>query len=227
MRPNRVNGLLLLPLLFLLPAVSAAQTSPPGIDRQTELVDPLDAAWFYRPERIENEKPEELLDLLGIEEGDVVADIGAGPGFFSLLAAERVGPTGKVLAVDVQPEMIDGLKMMMERFGHDNIVPILGDVDDPKLPVDSVDHVLLIISYHEFSHRVEMMRHIRKAMKRDGQMLIVEYKAENLDSRVQPLHRMSETEIMEEISALGFRRDRVIDIVPSQHIFVFKKTEVD
>ena len=71
------------------------------------------------------------------------------------------------------------------------------------------------------------MRHIRKAMKRDGQMLIVEYKAENLDSRVQPLHRMSETEIMEEISALGFRRDRVIDLVPSQHIFVFKKTEVD
>ena len=72
-----------------------------------------------------------------------------------------------------------------------------------------------------------MMRHIRKAMKRDGQMLIVEYKAENLDSRVQPLHKMSEVEIMQEIPALGFRLDRVIDLVPSQHIFVFKKTEVD
>ncbi len=227
MRPNRTNGLLLLPLLFLLPAVSVAQTSRPGIERQTELVDPRDAAWFYRPERVESEKPEELLDLLGIEEGDVVADIGAGGGFFSLLAAERVGPTGKVLAVDVQPEMIDGLKMMMERFGHENIVPILGDVDDPKLPANSVDHVLIIISYHEFSHPVEMMRHIRNAMKRDGQMLIVEYKAETLDSRVQPLHKMSEVEIMEEIPALGFRLDRVIDIVPSQHIFVFKKTEID
>ncbi len=227
MRPNRTNGLLLLPLLFLLPAVSVAQTSRPGSERQTELVDPLDAAWFYRPERVESEKPEELLDLLGIKEGDVVADIGAGGGFFSLLAAERVGPTGKVLAVDVQPEMIDGLKMMIERFGHENIVPILGDVDDPKLPADSVDHVLIVISYHEFSHPVEMMRHIRKAMKRDGQMLFVEYKAETLDSRVQPLHRMSEVEIMEEIPALGFRLDRVIDIVPSQHIFVFKKTEID
>ncbi len=226
MRPNRTSGLLLLPLLFFLPAVSAAQTSPPSTERQTELVDPRDAAWFYRPERVESEKPEELLDLLGIEEGDVVADIGAGVGFFSLRAAERVGRTGKVLAVDVQPEMIDGLKMMMERFGHENIVPILGDLDDPKLPADSVDHVLIVIAYHEFSHPLEMMRHIRRAMKDDGQMLIAEYKAEDLSSRVQPLHKMSEAEIMDEIPALGFRRDRVIDIIPSQHVFVFKKTEV-
>ncbi len=117
MRPNRTGGLLLLPLLVLLPAVYAAQSIPLGIERQTELVDPRDAGWFYRPERIESEKPEELLDLLGIKEGDVVADIGAGAGFFSLRAAERVGRTGKVLAVDVQPEMIDGLQMMMKKFG--------------------------------------------------------------------------------------------------------------
>ncbi len=227
MRPHRTNGLLLLPLLLLLPAVSAAESSPLGIERHTELVDPQDAAWFYRPERIESEKPEELLDLLGIKKGEVVADIGAGVGFFSLRAAERVGRTGKVLAVDVQPEMIDGLEMMIERFGHENIVPILGDLDDPKLPADSVDHVLIVIAYHEFSDPVEMMRHVRNAMKHDGQMLIVEYKAETLNSRVEPLHKMSEAEIMQEISALGFRRDRVIDIIPSQHVFVFKKTEVD
>ncbi len=217
---------MLLPLLFIVPTVCAAQSSLIGIERQTELVDPRDAGWFYRPERIDSEKPEELLDLLGIKEGDVVADIGAGAGFFSLRAAERVGRTGKVLAVDVQPEMIDGLRMMMEKFGHDNIVPILGNVDDPKLAADSVDHVLIVISYHEFSHPVEMMRHIRKAMKHDGQMLIVEYKAETLDSRVVALHKMSESEMMQEIPALGFRRERVIDIVPSQHVFVFKKTEV-
>ena len=227
MRPNRTGGLWLLPLLFLLPAVYAAQSSPLGIEHQSELVDPRDAAWFYRPERIESERPEELLDLLGITEGDVVADIGAGPGFFSLRAAERVGPTGKVLAVDVQPEMIDGLTMMMKRFGYENIVPILGDVDDPQLPTDSVDHVLIVIAYHEFSHPVEMMRHVRKAMKRNGQMLIVEYKAETPTSRVDPLHSMSEAEIMKEIPALGFRRDRAIDSVPSQHVFVFKKTEAD
>ncbi len=214
-------------LPFLAPVASAAQTSPPATERQTELVDPQIAAWFYRSERTESEKPEELLDLLGIEEGDVVADIGAGVGFFSLLAAERVGPTGEVLAVDIQPEMIAGLEMMMERFGHENIVPILGDIDDPKLPVDSVDHVLMVIAYHEFSHPVEMMRHIRNAMKADAQMLIVEYKAENSDSRVSPLHEMSAAEIMEEIPAHGFRLDQVIDIIPSQHVFVFRKTDVD
>ena len=227
MRANHTSGLLLAPLLFLLPAGYVAQSSPLGIERQTELVDPRDAGWFYRPERIESEKPEELLDLLGIKEGDVVADIGAGAGFFSLRAAERVGRTGKVLAVDVQPEMIDGLRMMMKKFGHENIVPILGSVDDPKLPADSVDHVLIVMAYHEFSHPVEMMRHVRNAMKRDGQMLIVEYKAETTDSRVDALHKMSEAEIMQEMPALGFRRDRVIDMIPSQHVFVFKKTESD
>ena len=225
MRPTRTSGLLLLPLLFLLPAVSAAQTSPPGVERQTELVNPRDAAWFYRPERVESEKPEELLDLLGVEEGDVVADIGAGAGFFSLRAAERGGRTGKVLAVDVQPEMIAGLEMMMERLGHENIVPILGTVDDPRLPAESVDYVLIVMAYHEFSHPMEMMRHVRRAMKRDARLVIVEYKAEAPESQVAPLHKMSEAEIMREIPALGFRRDSVIDLVPSQHVFVFTKTE--
>ena len=88
MRPNRTGGLLLLPLICLLPAACAAQASPLGIERHTELVDPRDAGWFYRPDSVESEKPEELLDLLGIKEGDVVADIGAGAGFFSLRAAE-------------------------------------------------------------------------------------------------------------------------------------------
>jgi len=221
----RTGGVVLLPLFVLLPTVSASQPGPSANERHTELVDPRDAGWFYRPERVDSEKPEELLNLLGIDEGDVVADIGAGGGFFSLRVAARVGPTGRVLAVDVQPEMVDGLEMMIEKFGHDNIVPILGRVDDPKLPADSVDHVLMVIAFHEFSHPVEMLGHIRRAMKPDAQMLVVEYKAENPDSRVAPLHEMTETEIMQALSALGFRRDAVIDIIPSQHVFVFKKTE--
>ena len=227
MKPDRRRGLWLLPLLFLLPAVGAAQSFPPAAERQTELADPRDAGWFYRPERFESEKPGELLDLLGIAEGDTVADVGAGPGFFSLLAAERVGPSGKVLAVDIQSEMIEGLRMMARRTGRESIVPILGDVDDPKLPAGGVDHILLILAYHEFSHPAEMMRHIRAAMKHEARMLVVEYKAEDPDSRVEPLHKMSEARIVAEISAQGFRLERVIDIVPSQHVFVFRKTEAD
>jgi ubiquinone/menaquinone biosynthesis C-methylase UbiE len=215
--------MLLLPVFLSLSAAYAAQSNSPVIERRTELVDPHSAGWFYRSERVETEKPEQLLDALRIKEGDVVADIGAGPGFFSLRAAQRVGRTGKVLAVDVQPEMIDGLKMMIDKYGYQNIVPILGSVDDPKLPRDTVDHVLIILAYHEFSHPAEMMRHIAEAMKPGADMLLVEYKAEDPDSRVEPLHKMSEAQIMKEIPPMGFRRDRVIDSIPTQHVFVFKK----
>ena len=85
----------------------------------------------------------------------------------------------------------------------------------------------MVMAYHEFSHPVEMMRHVRDAMKRDGRMVVVEYKAEDPESRVQPLHKMSEAEILQDMRTLGFRRVSVIDIVPGQHVFVFKKTEDD
>jgi precorrin-6B methylase 2 len=217
-------GLLLVPLLILQVAALAAQSGAPAIERPTELADPRDAGWFYRPDRADAEKPEALLDALGIRKGDVVADIGAGGGFFSLLAADRVGPGGRVLAVDVQPEMIAGLTRMMKQTGHDNIVPMLGTADDPGLMPDSVDRVLLVLTYHEFRHPAAMMRHIRRAMKPGARLLLVEYRSEDPDSRVTPLHKMSEADIMKEIPPFGFERAQIIDIVPSQHVFVFTKT---
>src|SRR5262245_54486068 len=111
--------------LTLTPSVDSSAQSE-AAPRQTELVNPHTAGWFFRPERVEAEKPDQLLDLLGVVEGDVVADIGAGPGFFSLRAADRVGATGRILAVDVQPELLDGLRMMMRKTGRKNIEPILG-----------------------------------------------------------------------------------------------------
>ncbi len=214
----------LFPLLlacFWLPG--AAQPVPLQNGRQVELANPQQAWWFYRPERVETEKPEELLEVLGIKKGDTVADIGAGPGFFSLRAAQHVGATGKVFAVDVQQEMIDGLRRMAQKSGLENIVPILGSADDPKLPANAVDAVLIIISYHEFSHPAEMMHHIYAAMKPDARMLLVEYKAEDPNSRVSPAHKMSATDILREVSGFGFRLDRVVDMIPTQHVFIFKK----
>jgi cyclopropane fatty-acyl-phospholipid synthase-like methyltransferase len=222
MRSTRKSWLFPL-LLACFPLPGAAQPVPLHTGRQAELANPQEAWWFYRPERVESEKPEELLDALGIEKGDVVADIGAGPGFFSLRAAQHVGPRGKVFAVDVQQEMIDGLRRMTQKAGLENIVPILGSVEDPKLPENSVDEVLIIIAYHEFSHPAEMMHHIYTAMKRDARMLIVEYKAEDPDSRVSPAHKMRATDILSEISGFGFRLDKVIDMIPTQHVFVFRK----
>ena len=168
----RTGGVVLLPLFVLLPTVSASQPGPSANERHTELVDPRDAGWFYRPERVDSEKPEELLNLLGIDEGDVVADIGAGGGFFSLRVAARVGPTGRVLAVDVQPEMVDGLEMMIEKFGHDNIVPILGHVDDPKLPDGEVDWIILADVYHEMSDYEAMLAGMRASLAPGGRVAL-------------------------------------------------------
>jgi cyclopropane fatty-acyl-phospholipid synthase-like methyltransferase len=211
----------LLLVCFSLPGAAQPISLPDG--RQVELANPQEAWWFYRPERVETEKPEELLDVLGIKKGDVVADIGAGPGFFSLRAAQHVGPSGKVFAVDVQPEMIDGLRRMAQKSGLENIVPILGSPDDPKLPANSVDAVLVIIAYHEFSHPAEMMHHIYTAMKPDARMLIVEYKAEDPNSRVSGAHKMRAADILREISGDGFKLDKAVDMIPTQHVFIFKK----
>ena len=126
-------------------------------------------------------------------------------------------------AVDGQQEMIDGLQRMAHKSGLENIVPILGSPNDPKLPANSVDAVLIIISYHEFSHPAEMMHHIYTAMKQDAHMLIVEYKAEDTNSHVSPAHKMRAVDILREISGFGFMLDKVIDTIPTQHVFVFKK----
>jgi tRNA A58 N-methylase Trm61 len=222
MRSTRKSWLFPL-LLACFPLPGAAQPVRLQNGRQAELANPQEAWWFYRPERVESEKPEALLDALGIKKGDVVADVGAGPGFFSLRAARHVGPRGKVFAVDVQQDMIDGLRRMAQKSGLENIVPILGSVEDPKLPENSVDEVLIIIAYHEFSHPAEMMHHIHTAMKQDARMLIVEYKAEDPDSHVSPAHKMRATDILSEISGFGFRLDKVVDMIPTQHVFIFKK----
>jgi len=218
-RKSRLLSLLF--ACFSLPA--AAQPVLLQNGRQVELANPQEAWWFYRPERVETEKPEQLLEVLGLKKGDVVADIGAGPGFFSLRAAQHVGPAGRIFAVDVQPEMIDGLRRMARKSGLENIVPILGSADDPKLPANSVDAVLLIIAYHEFSDPADMMHHIYAAMKPEARMLVVEYKAEDPNSRVSPAHKMTAADILKEISGFGFRLDKTIDMIPTQHVFIFRK----
>lgn len=222
MMPPRKSWLFI-PLLTCLSLPGAEQPVRLQNGRQVELAHPEEAWWFYRPERVETEKPELLLDVLGIKPGDAVADIGAGPGFFSLRAARHVGPAGKVFAVDVQPEMIAGLRRMARKSGLKNIVPILGSPDNPKLSANSVNEVLLILAYHEFSHPAQMMHHIYTAMKPDARMLIVEYKAEDPNSRVSPLHKMTAADILREISGFGFRLEKTIGMIPTQHVFVFRK----
>src|SRR5947209_251332 len=153
------------------------------------------ADWLERPNREEEEKTELLVDSLGAKPGEVVADIGAGTGYFSRRLSKRVGEKGAILAVDIQPEMLDLLTNQMATLNITNVKPVLGTITDPKLPAGTVDLVLMVDVYHEFSHPFEMMEGICKSLKPDGRVAFVEFRGEDPDVPIKPLHKMSEAQV--------------------------------
>jgi len=181
------------------------------------------ADWLERPTRDEEEKTELLVDSLGVKPGDVVADIGAGTGYFSRRLAKKAGENGAILAVDIQPEMLDLLTNEMARLKITNVKPILGKIDDPKLPESSVDLVLMVDVYHEFSHPYEMMAAICKSLKPSGRVVFVEFRGEDPDVPIKPLHKMTEAQVRKEMAVQQLQWVETIKVLPRQHIIVFKK----
>lgn len=181
------------------------------------------AGWLERPERESEEAPGKAIAALNLKKGMVVADVGAGTGYFSIRLARRVGPTGKVYANDLQPEMLAQLGANAARAGVTNIEPVLGTETDPKLPRDAVDLVLLVDVYHEFSRPQEMLRRIREALKPDGRLVLLEYRKEDPSVPIRPEHKMSVAEARTEVQAEGYQLDRVVETLPRQHIIIFRK----
>lgn len=177
-----------------------------------------------RPEREAEEAPDAALDAIGVPKGGVAADIGAGVGYFTWRLAERVGPSGKVYAVDVQPGMLEKLSQNMAERNLDNYQAVLGEENDPKLPPTRIDVALLVDVYHEFSHPQEMLRKIRASLKPDGRMVLLEYRKEDPKVPIRPEHKMSVQEVKAEIEPEGFRLDKTIESLPRQHILIFKKS---
>ncbi len=173
-----------------------------------------------RPEREEEERPDLVVDALPLEDDFVVADIGAGIGYFSFRVAARV-PQGEVLAVDIQQEMLDELAKRAAERGIDNVRPILGEIDDPRLGEEGVDLAFIVDSYHEFSHPREMGEAIFRALRPGGFLVVVEERAE--DDRGGNLHEMSEEQARKEIGAVGFDWQRTEAFLPTQHFLVFRK----
>ncbi|HEV3331562.1 MAG TPA: class I SAM-dependent methyltransferase [Bryobacteraceae bacterium] len=181
------------------------------------------APWLVRSEREAEERPDLALDELKISKGSTVADIGAGVGYMSWRLAERVGPTGKVYANDIQAPMLDQLRRNMEQRHLANVEPVLGNPDDPKLPQGRMDLVLMVDVYHEFSEPQKMLRHIRESLKPDGRMVLLEYRAEDPKVPILPLHKMTVDQVRAEIEPEGFRLDKVIETLPRQHILIFRR----
>ena len=182
------------------------------------------ADWLERSERETEEQPDKALDALGLKPGMTVADIGAGTGYMSLRMAKRVGPTGKVYANDLQPEMLRMLRENAAQAHLTNVETVLGSESDPKLPKSQMDLVLLVDVYHEFSQPQQMLRKIREALKPDGRLVLLEYRKEDPKIPIRSEHKMSVAEVKAELEPEGFVLGRVIETLPRQHILVLTKT---
>ena len=181
------------------------------------------ADWLSRPEREEEEQPKLAIDALNIPKGATVADIGAGSGYMTALLARRVGPKGKVYANDIQPRMLDLLRRYMVQQKLTNVEPVLGAIDDPKLPADTIDLALMVDVYHEFSEPQKMLRGIRSALKTDGRIVLIEYRGEDPSVPIKPEHKMTVVQVRAEVEPEGFRFAKTIEILPRQHIIIFVK----
>jgi ubiquinone/menaquinone biosynthesis C-methylase UbiE len=184
------------------------------------------AAWLERPTREREERTDLLIGRLPLAADDVVADIGAGTGYFSIPIARRV-PEGKVLAVDIQQEMLDIIERRKRNGAPANIEPVLGTITDPNLPSNGVDLILLVDAYHEFSHPWEMGTAMADALKPGGQLILVEYRAEDPGVPIKPLHKMTEAQSVKEMRAIGLEHVRTEDFLPQQHFMVFEKPASD
>jgi ubiquinone/menaquinone biosynthesis C-methylase UbiE len=185
----------------------------------------LGAPWLVRESREREEDCDTLLTALQIQPGATVCDMGCGNGFYALRLAELVGERGKVIAVDIQREMLELLKERAAAERITNIETVLGTVVDPKLPEASVDLMLLVDVYHEFSHPEPMLAAIRKSLKPDGQVALVEFRAEDPKVPIKPLHKMSKAQIMKEFPPNGFKLVEEFDKLPWQHLMFFQRDD--
>jgi ubiquinone/menaquinone biosynthesis C-methylase UbiE len=176
------------------------------------------APWLVRESRQREEDCRMLLGALGVRPGQIICDLGCGNGFYTLELARRVGPRGTVYAVDVQPEMLQMLVRNAAEAKLRNIRPVLGTPIDPRLPAGSVDMVLCVDVYHEFSHPEAMLGKIRESLAADGRLVLAEFRGEDPAVPIKPLHKMTKAQVRAELEPAGFEIVREFDRLPWQHL---------
>ena len=183
------------------------------------------AEWLIRPEREREENCTRLMKSLGLKSGMTVCDMGCGNGFYALRMARQVGSSGRVLAVDIQKEMLRLLEDRAEAAGLKNIRSVLGTVSDPKLTERNIDLILCVDVYHELSHPVHVLAAMRRALAPKGRLVLVEFRAEDRRVPIKPLHKMSKKQILKEIPANGFKLVDQYDGLPWQHVMFFERDD--
>ncbi|MBP96281.1 methyltransferase type 11 [Candidatus Poribacteria bacterium] len=205
------------------------QSSPDGIGKFymgreiSHVMGHLAAGWLERPEREQEERVSLLVEALNLKAGDKIADIGAGTGYIARQIAVLIGSKGIVYGVDVQPEMVKLLTDNMKQYHITNVKGILGKIDDPNLPINSIDLAIMVDVYHEFSHPYEMIRSICKSLKPGGRLVFVEYRLEDPSVPIKRLHKMSELQVLKEASPHPLEWVETIHTLPRQHIIIFKR----
>lgn len=180
------------------------------------------ANWLERSSREAEESPTKLISELELKKSDVVADIGAGTGYFSFKISPLL-PSGKVLAVDIQPEMIEILELLKREKSISNVQPVLGTIRNPNLPESSIDLALMVDAYHEFDHPREMLQNIVKALKPNGRVVLAEYKGENPFIAIKKLHKMTQAQVKKEMTTVGLTWQQTKNSLPQQHLMMFQK----
>jgi ubiquinone/menaquinone biosynthesis C-methylase UbiE len=191
----------------------------------------LGAPWLTRESREREEDSRTMLKKLELRPGMMVCDLGAGNGFYTLPIAKSIAgegkEAGKVYAVEIQPQMLRFLRKRAEAAKVENIEYVLGTLVDPKLPAGVMDMILLVDVYHEFSHPEHMLKAMRKSLKPDGVVVLVEFRAEDPKVPIKPEHKMSKEQIKKEWTANGYKLVKEFDELPWQHMMWFKRDEVE
>jgi ubiquinone/menaquinone biosynthesis C-methylase UbiE len=212
------------------PSLGEASDGGPGVHpvsgrRIADVMSHRGADWLDRPERVQEEQPHRAVAALGLRPGDVIADVGAGTGYYTVRLARAVAPGGQVYATDIQPEMLARLERRLQQERVQGVTTVLGTVTDPRLPEATFDLILMVDVYHELAEPQLMLRKLRAALKPGGRLVLIEYRKEDPRVPIRPEHKMSVAEAKLELEAEGYRLQRVIDVLPWQHILVFTPAE--
>lgn len=178
--------------------------------------------WLERPEREKEENTATLLRNMDIGSNDTIADVGAGSGYHVFKMA-AIADGGLIYAVDIQEEMLSAIQHKINETQQQNIVTVKGSEKSVELPENSVDKILMVDVYHEFNFPVEMLASMKKALRADGKIYLVEYRGEDAEVPIKKLHKMTESQAAKEMEAAGMKLERNFTNLPWQHCMVFVK----